>query len=141
MAEKLIGYGSKIRRGDGATPEVFTDVVQAYDISPPKPTVDEVDVTNLDSLNQAKEFIAGLIDYGECTFMVVYDPAEATHVELRNAVGNMDAACNHQILYPDTGGTTETFEAWVKGFEPGMPIGDKLTASITLRVTGASTFA
>jgi hypothetical protein len=141
MTDKYIGYGQQIYRGDGATPEVFTKIPQSKDIKPPSPKVKEVGMTNNDSPAKTEESVPGFINRGECTFKLIYDVADPIHAALLADCGDMDSKGNYRILHPDTAGTKETFEAWVSGFDRDMPTEDGVTATVTLKVTGPSTFS
>jgi len=128
------GFGTELRRGDGATPtEAFTAIAEATSISGPGLSRETIDVTTHQSPDQWMEFIGGLKDGGEVEVEVNYDPAK--HDEL---VADLDdsAPRNYEIAWPTTPETVWSFSAVMTGFEPEGPYDDKLTATITFKVTG-----
>ena len=138
-----IGYGSKLRRGDGATPENFTDIAEVFSIEPPSQESDDVEVTNLDSPNRMKEYIAGMGEPGEVSFEMNFLPTHATQdatTGLIEARVSGDVG-NWQIEFSDAASTTATFSGYVKAFQPALAVSDRLTASCTIKVTGPVTWA
>lgn len=98
----------------------------------------EIDVTDLDSV--AKEFKVGLPDNGQVTIEVNLDPTDSAQNSLWDdrVSGTKRTAV---ITLTDSGSTTLTFEAYCKGFAINGEADGKVTASITLRVSGAITKA
>lgn len=121
-----------------------TTVAGVTNISGPNLTLETIDVTNHSSTSGWREFVAGLKDGGEVTFDIVYDPAGATHM---NASGGLlyeldqGTSESFSLTFPDSGATVWSFTAFVTSFEPGAPVADGLTASVTLKITGAPTLA
>lgn len=128
-------HGTKLKRGDGATPtEGFTDVGGVLDISGPELDADEIETTAHDSTSE--EFIMGVLRSGNVTFDINYDPADTQH---KGLISDRAAKTlrNFKLVFPDT--SEIAFSAYVKGFKPNAPVNGKLTASVTLRVSGAVT--
>lgn len=117
-------------------------VAGVTNISGPGLTLETIDVTNHSSTSAWREFVGGLKDGGEISLDIVYDPAAATH---KNASGGLlylldqRTSGSFSIVFPDSGNTTWSFTAFVTSFEPGAPVADGLTASVTLKITGAPT--
>ena len=106
------------------------------DISQPGAEVTEVEVTHLTST--AKEFKAGLRDFGEGTLTINVIDGNALQEQLED-----DAAAgtirNYRIVYPN-GVDGVAFAAFVKGFKRAqIAIDQPLKAEVTLRATGAVT--
>lgn len=116
----------------------FVAVAEVLDISGPKIAQETVDVTSHSST--WREHKATIADGGEVTFDINYDPADSTHQLLRAAASD-GATHQFQVTFPDTGASTATFDGIVTGFEISAPVADKMTAALTIRVTGAITFA
>jgi predicted secreted protein len=127
------GFGTQLRRGDGATPEVFTALANITGLTPPGLSRDTIDVTTHGSPNAWKEFIGGLKDGGEVSVDVNYDPAD--HDSLIADFNDRDPR-SWQVVFPDPAATTWTFEAILTGFEPDAPYDDKLAASLKWKVSG-----
>lgn len=121
-----------------------TTVAGVTNIGGPGLTLETIDVTNHSSTSAWREFVGGLKDGGEISLDIVFDPAAATH---KNASGGLlyllttRASASFTITFPDAAPTTWTFAAFVTSFEVGAPVADGLTASVTLKITGAPTLA
>lgn len=131
--------GTKIAYGDGASPEVFTDVAEALDISAPSPTRGEIEVTNHDSPSLTKEFIADDVDPGSMSFDVNFLSATAatsqTQVQTDFDAGTVK---NWRIRF--TNNRQWIFPAYVNEFTAAAPAtGSQLKATIGLRLTGTIT--
>lgn len=60
VTEAQIGYGSLLKLGNGASPEVFTTIAEVKSINGFGFTNTEVNVTHMESPNGWEEFIGGL---------------------------------------------------------------------------------
>ncbi|MCM2390198.1 phage tail tube protein [Streptomyces albipurpureus] len=127
------GFGVQLRRGDGATPEVFTSIADITNLGGPSMTRNTIDVTSHGSPDGWMEHIGGLKDAGEVSLDVNYQPRY--HDAL---VADFDdtAPRNYQIVFPDPEQTTWTIKSILTGFEPEWPHDDKAAASLTLKVSG-----
>lgn len=100
---------------------------------------EQIDVTTHDSAGSYREFINGFKNAAEIAFPIIYDPANVAHEYLRAAHGG--AAINLRVTLPDAGNATFTFAALVTGFRVGVPVQGALGATVTVKPTGAITFA
>ena len=146
MGDAYIGRGTLLQRGDGGGPEAFTTVAEVLNISGPSISRDAVDVTTMDSPDQYREFIGGLLDGGEVTFDVVYDPVDPTIEPVAGLLSELalvsgQAATNWQLVFSDPASTTWAFPAIVTGIEPAESIDDKVMLSVTLKISGKVTLA
>ena len=132
------GFGTLLKRGDGGSPEVFTEIADPTGISGPGLSRETIDVTSHGSPEQWMEFIGGLKDGGEVSLDINYQPS--LHDTL---VDDFDDAAprNYQLVFPDPDETTWGFKAIMTGFEPDAPYDDKLSASLTFKVTGKPTLS
>lgn len=138
MTDAAIGYGSDFRRSDGAATPVYTTIGEVHTITPPSIGKDVVDATHMNSPDGYREFIPGLKDAGEASVELVFVP-NAPEVAVMIADVESDAAHDYEILFPDA--TAWRFTALATGFEPGVPMDDKMTATFTLKLTGRPAFA
>jgi len=114
----------------------YVTIAQVDDIKAPALALEMTDVTSHSSASGWREVIGGLKAIGEISMTLIFDPAGVTHVSQWTALDNRE----HEIFrmtFPDAGGTTWAFRAFVTGFEPGAAVGEKLTASVTMLGTGA----
>lgn len=137
-----IGYGVSLAVSD-ADPAVnpINAVGNITAFTPPAGTRDIVDVTSSNSLNFAREFIAGLIDYGEAGAEMIWDLGTASDILLRSLLTERTPRTWRATFSQYTPAKTITFKAFLTGYEPDAPMEDKMTASITLKVTGAPVVA
>lgn len=132
------GKGAQFKRGDGEAVEVFTAIANVTNVTGPGLTRSTIDVTAHDSPDNHMEFIGGLVDPGEVTFDIHYDPAQ--HDTLIADLEDVDPR-NYQVVFPDATASTWAFAAVMTGFEPSAPVDDKLSASLTFKVTGKPTIS
>lgn len=139
---KYSGYDVLLKVKQGAS---YVAVAQIRDLSGPAIKQDTNEVTHRDG-NKWREFVGGLRDGGEVSFDIVYDPDLASHgasatpglayMAMNGTVGDF------QITWPDANpAQTCTFNALVTSFQPNAPMGDALTADVTLKITGSLTWA
>lgn len=139
MADVTIGWGAAFHL-DNST-GVLTELGEITGISLPNPQVADVEATHFKSPNRRREYVAGLIEDGEGTFEMNYNPGSASDALIREAL-TAGTVRDYKIVVPDGSGTWEiTGSCVVKGYERNVPIDDRMTASLTVRFTGASTEA
>jgi len=142
-SEAISSFGTLLKIGDGGGTESFTTIAEVRDISGPGFEQGTEEVTHHTSPGRWKERIATLLDAGEVTFELNFLPAETTHSYSSGLLEDMvnGTKRNFQLVFPDTGATTWTFPAIVANFEPTAPVEGKLTADVTLEISGAPTLA
>lgn len=124
----------------------YENVAEVTDIGGPSLGQETIPMTHNESPVRAStdmpfvEKIGGLADGGQVTLEVNFLPANAGHAALAARVGRK-ASTPFRITWPNTGATQWTFSAFVVGFEPAAPTDDKLSASITLELTGVPTLS
>ena len=130
------GEGTKFKRGDGASNESFTAIAEVNSITGPNKTRDSIDVTSLDSTGGYREFIAGFRDPGEVTLNMNFtrDGYDQMNDDFED-----DDTHNYQIVLSDTGQTTFEFAALVTSLGMAIPMDDKVTADVTLKISGQIT--
>ena len=139
MSDALIGWDTEFWLDNASG--VLTQIAEVISVTPPNPQADDIEVTHYKSPNRRREYIAGLIEDGEGTIEINYVPGSASDILIRAAV-NDGAERDYRIVLPDgdTGWQIDG-KCIVKGFERSVPIDDRMTATITVRFTGASTEA
>lgn len=139
--QALSAYGTLLKRGDGGAPETFTTVPEVRSISGPSTETDEAEVTTHSSaaLGAFREFILTLIDAGSIEFDINYVPSDAVHQGVRSDFTSRTKR-NWQLVLP---GSVQTisFTGYVKTFSFDFPTDDAITASVSIRLTGAVTFS
>lgn len=135
MSSALNAFGTLLKRNG-------TTVAEVNDISGPGLSRDNIEVTHHQSANRWREFIKGLKDGGEVTFSVNYIPTNATHNVAAGMLGdfsNETTVDTWSLVFPDTGATTWSFPGFITSWEPAEPIDDKLSADVTIKVSGQPT--
>ena len=130
------GVGTVFKRGDGATPEVFTAIAEVNSISGPNMSRGQIDVTSLDSTGGYREFIAGFRDAGEVTLEMNF--TLDSYDDMADDFDSEDSV-NYQIILPDTGATQFDFAGLVTALGMAVPMDDKVTASVTIKIDGQVT--
>lgn len=138
MTAAKIGYGSTYEIWDASlvTP-AFVEVAEVINITPGEAVADRVDATHMQSPGRRREYISGLIDNGEASFEINWVPGSATDELLRELFAS-GATVEHRITFP--GDVTLTFDASIIGFSKVIPIDDRMTATITIAVSGEETW-
>ncbi|NBE05930.1 phage tail tube protein [Paragemmobacter ruber] len=137
-----IGYGTILRVGATLAATTATVAVgRLQSVNPPPYSRDVVDITGMDSPGHTREFIPGLIDRGEVAAEIVWVPGDATD-DLIQALLTEREPRVWEVAFPQIAATPPVcnFRAFITGWEPGVPMEDKMTASITLKVTGVPTW-
>ena len=114
-------------------------IVNVTNISGPSLGLDTEDVTAHDSVGGWEEVIPTILRSGEVTLDINYSPAAATHKNA--ALGLLNMLINRTLTAWTIGGPMGawTFSAYVTKFEPSAPFEGKLTASVSMKITGAVT--
>jgi predicted secreted protein len=136
----LLGYGSVFQIVSDSSPDLYVELAEIKSITPPSISVDQVEVTHMQSPNRYREFISGLLDGGEASFEMNFIPGSTSDdrlFELLNLPTGVSRRRACRISYPN--GVTWSFEAEVTGYEPDIPFDDAMTATVTLKVSGTIT--
>lgn len=130
-------FGTLLKKGDGATPtEAFATIAEVKDIKGWSASVSTEETTHQGS--SAAEFVAGVLDYGEVSFDVNFDPAGVTHDGLYDDLV-AKVKRNFKLVMTDSGAAEYAFSAYITKFELNAPVKGALTASLTLKISGAVT--
>lgn len=139
--EAQIGLGTEFWLGNNVATPVLTKLGEIISVTPPNPQTAEVEATHMASPNRRREYIAGMIEDGEGTFEMNYVPGSETDVLIRGAQAS-GLTKPYKIVIPDGTGKWEiTGSCIVRGYERNLPIDDRMTATLTVRFTGAVTEA
>lgn len=138
MAVAEIGYGAELRVGATTAATSATVVLGGVKNLPPPPfTRDLIDVTSNTSPNATREFIPGLKDPGELSFEINWVPGNSTDAVFQAMLLEQDPRVFEVRYTQVTPNVAFTFSAFLTGYEADAPMDDAMTASVTLKVTGA----
>ena len=132
-----LGWGSEFHMGDvGGT---LAEIAEVISIQPPTHSADTVEATHMKSPARFREFIAGLLDGGEADIQTNLAPGSVSDLAMQAAVGE---AQEYKIVIPSTGGQWQATGALiVTGYVRETPIDDRMTATLSVKFSGASTEA
>lgn len=140
MTTAYLGYGAKVKFGDGASPEVFATLGNLKDFEDSE-SAELVETTNHSSTGSRKEYIAGLIDGDEITLPVNLDPNDATHDRTTGLRAKLRQVVNFRFEEPQNSVGLQV-AAIVIGVSNSYPVADVMTCEITIKKTGSvSTYA
>lgn len=139
MSEAIAALGTSLVRNG-------VEIAEVTNISGPKLSADTIEVTHLKSPNAMREFIGSLKDGGELTFDINFIMANPTHNAATGLLAPWAGAGappvdDWDMIFPDDASTTWSFQGILTGFETGAAFDGKLSASVTVRTTGALTLS
>lgn len=145
--------GTSLFMVTGATTSAEVGNITSF--NPPSPTADEIEITNLASA--AKEFVQGLIDYGEGSFELNFDTTSTAHQGLLSTlqagttgqwlIGFSDGTDAAPTVTASAFGTLPTTRSWIKftAFIKALPMqggtNDVVKATLTVRNSGLPTYS
>jgi predicted secreted protein len=136
-----LGYGSLLKRGNGASPQTFVTVIEITGISEFGSEAALVDVSNFDSPGGYREYILGLKDPVEISVTGNFRPDSTT----QSAYDGLQYDHNSSVirdfkLVLTTSLGTYNFSALVKGFKASVPVDGVIGVTFTLKPSGAITY-
>jgi predicted secreted protein len=136
MSDAISGVGTLFQRSNMAGTPTFSTIAEINDLSGPNLSRNTIDTTSLDTVGGYKTFIGGFRDGGEIQLEMNFtlDGYDALKLDFED-----DSARDYQIVLPDTGSTTLGFSALVTAIGMKIPKEDKITASVTLKISGQVT--
>lgn len=135
MAGETIGWGTEFSLHNGTA---LTELEGVFNIGIPEATTDDVEITHYKSAGRYREFIAGLKDRGEFQVEMNYVPGSPTDLLCQAALAAGDRRPFQSVLPDDEGEPAWAIDgtAYAKGYTRAVPVDDRLTAVLTMRVSG-----
>lgn len=134
MSNANIGYDTRFAIEDAVGSGVYVELAEVFEVTPPEYTIDQVEVTHMQSPGRAKEFIPALSDNGTAQAQMNYIPGSATDTRIRELQASGEVL-SMKITYPN--GSTVTFPGSVESYNQAIPVGDRMTATAGFKVAGA----
>ncbi|RME67250.1 MAG: hypothetical protein D6782_02940 [Alphaproteobacteria bacterium] len=128
MAE--VSTGDKLQVEDPAGGGTYVDIAELVNVTIPTLSTEAVDVTHQGS-GAIKQYTPGLADYSAVTAEINWVPGSSSDTLIGTIVGGRETRSWKVIV----SATSYTFNAFVESFEVSGGLGEKRTASLTLRVT------
>ncbi len=134
-SDGIHGHGTTLT---GASTGVIGNI---QNISGPNQSRDSIDISTMDSPAKWKEFIPAMLDAGEITFDVNYDPVSGQTANDLNTALTADP----EVWTIAIKGDASTYGSWAcSGFVTGLgfaiPFDGKVTQSVTIKFSGAPTY-
>lgn len=108
-------------------------LAEVNSITGPGMTRDFIDVTSLDSTGGYREFTAGFRDGGTVTLNMNF--TRATYALMKQDFED-DEVQDYEIVLPDVDATSVEFLGLVTELPLNIPTDDKITADVTIKVSG-----
>lgn len=119
--------------------EVFTTVAEVKNIAGPNLSAGIIDVTNMDSASNTREFVSSLVDPGEITFDINLLGGSAQHKSLMTIL-QARTKKNWRLYFTDAVPSYLAFQGYITGMGFNAGIEDILSASCSIKVTGTPTW-
>lgn len=101
-------------------------------------TRDAIDITTMDSTDKFREFISGMADEGELTCEVNYDGSNSGIADALDTSYQSGTAETWTVTFPDT--STYVCSGFITNLGIADPFEDKITQSLTIKLTGKATY-
>lgn len=134
-SEALIGIGTEFYRWD-ETSSSWKQLSEITDVSGPSKAREAVEVTHLNSPDKYKEFIKGLKEAGDVSLSMNFTRAQ---YDIMSTDFESENNQNYKIVIPDAERTTIEFEGMITELGLAIPVGDKITSDVTIKVSGKPT--
>ncbi len=134
-----IGYSTILKKGDGGSPETFSDYgFEILSIDGIGFTREAIDATHMQSANGYREFVPGLKTQSPISLEVHWIAANTGAIQ--TLVEASSPGGNWQVLFPDN--SKVTFSAFITSFKKGSDTPEgKLTATVEFTPSGQPTWA
>jgi hypothetical protein len=136
VAEFVAKNGTASLSTSAGSPLVHTKINGVKSFNFGSIAAEEKDVTDFDSPTGFREYTNGLKSASNGSIVLNHDPGDTTQETLRTAEGG--AALKFRAVMDDK---QVTFSALVLGFDMPVQVGEVAEATVTIKLTGALTWA
>jgi len=139
-SDGIVGVGTLFKRGgtEDSSSQSFTTIAEVNSISWGGMSRAIIDFTNLNSTGGYREFKGGFRDAGELTLNMNF--TRDGYDQMKDDFESDDLRY-YQIVLPDDGQTTFEFLGLVTAIPFDIPTDDKITVSVTIKVSGQVTMS
>lgn len=141
----LFGQGTVLKMPDPVVANTYIAVAEVQNVDGPGITRDSVEITHLNSDGGWREFMPGLKDGGELSFTLQFEPKEVTHGMVNGLLKQLSDSDIRvfKLVFPDgineASSTVWDFPGFITNFSAAIPMDDKITADVTIKVAGKPT--
>lgn len=139
MSGSKIGYGATLEFANGASPAVWTKVAEVTHLGGIQMSASSVDVTHMESPDDAKEFIAGLIDGGEVPIEGNFLPSNATQDDSTGLISIFKSRETRDWRMTLPGGEIFSFSGFLQNVGFDVPMEDKMPFTASVKISGLPT--
>lgn len=133
------GVGTKFHRlNTTLSSPAYQTIAEINSITGPGMSRATIDVTSLDSTGGYREFIASFKDAGELQLEMNF--TRVTY-EVMLADFESEQLRAYAIELPDAANTTLEFNGFVTAAPVSIPLDDKVTSTVTIKISGAVTLS
>ena len=136
MSNAVSGVGTVFKRSNMLSTPTFAAIAEINSIKGPDKKRNVIDVTSLDSTGGYREFIAAFRDGGQVVLDMNFTRAGYDDM---NDDFEIETVVDYQIVFPGSIGTFE-FSGLVTDLGNSIPLDDKITMAVTIKVSGQSGF-
>jgi len=130
----IAGVGTRFERWDATlTTPAYVPLAEINSIEGPGMTRETIDTTALDTEGGYRTFITGFRDAGTITLNMNF--TNATYSIIKGDFES-NTPVKYQIIFPDEGNTTFQFEGLVTECPVSIPMDDKISVSVTIKISG-----
>lgn len=133
LVKGVQAQGTLIHMNFDGSPTNFLKVGNIQTFQGPGGSTDIQDASNLDSVMREK--LPGLPDEGSFTYQINLDPADTTHLAIKNARRNRTLV-ECRITLANAAATKLLFFGYVTGFQVGGSVGAIVKGDITIEIDG-----
>lgn len=133
MSNAISGVGTSFKRSNMASTPVFSAIAEINSIQGPDKSRETIDVTSLDSTGGYREFIAAFRDAGQVQLEMNF--SRDGYMDMNDDFES-ETLVDYQIVLGDSGNTTMEFSGLVVNIGLAIPLDDKITAPVTIKISG-----
>lgn len=137
----LPAINTQVQIGNGASPEIFTTIGFVSDITGPSISGAVVDVTSMSTGNAWRQKIVTLLDGGEVSFKIFWQPMLPSHQTIltlfsHRGQGSPGVPIDFRMVFPDQDATVYAFSGFVSKCSLTEAVAGVITADATLTISG-----
>ena len=139
MSDGKHGHGASLSIGN-------TTIGNITSISGPSEVKDSIEISTMDSTTKSREFIPGMLDAGEITLELNYDGGASGIADKLDTIYKATNT-NYSVLITFNDSTvasarsTFTSVGFVTALGHAIPFDDKVSQSVSIKLTGVPTYA
>jgi hypothetical protein len=131
----LVAGASGALSGGSDGLENFTTIAEVKSVGGPNMQAQVIDITNMDSADNTREFLSNLIDPGELTFAMNFLPGSTNQQGIFTDFKNRSRR-NFKLIWTDGSSTACSLTGIVTGFQITNSMESAMEANVTIKITG-----